>query len=72
MGTAVRISDKLVNEAKVTSKIENRSLAGQIEYWAKIGKLAEDNPDSPYILLKEILIGTEKLDAGKGMEYKFG
>lgn len=72
MGTAVRISDKLVNEAKVTSKIENRSLAGQIEYWAKIGKLAEDNPDLPYILLKEILIGTEKLDASQGMEYKFG
>ena len=44
MSTAVRISEKLVREAKIKSKIENRSLTGQIEFWAKIGKMAEENP----------------------------
>ncbi len=72
MGVAVRISNKLMNEAKTRSKVENRSLTGQIEYWAKIGKIAEENPDIPYTLLKEILIGLEQLDYGQGIEYKFG
>jgi hypothetical protein len=72
MGIAVRISDKLVNDAKVQSKVDNRSLTGQIEYWAKIGKIAEENPDIPYTLLKDILIGLEQLDSNQGVEYTFG
>ena len=72
MGLAVRISTKLVDEAKVQSKVENRSLTGQIEYWAKIGKIAEENPDLSYSLLKEILVGLEQLESGKSIEYKFG
>jgi len=72
MSTAVRISDKLVHEAKIQSKVENRSITGQIEYWAKIGKIAEENPDLPYHLIKDIMIGLEQLDSGEGTEYKFG
>ena len=72
MGMAVRISDKLVSDAKIQSKVDNRSLTGQIEYWAKIGKIAEENPDLPYTFLKEILIGLEQLDSGQGIEYTFG
>lgn len=72
MGVAVRISDKLVSDAKIRSKVDNRSLTGQIEYWAKIGKIAEDNPDIPYTLLKEILLGIEQLDSKQGIEYQFG
>ena len=72
MGIAVRISDKLVSDAKIKSKVDNRSLTGQIEYWAKIGKIAEENPDIPYTLLKEMLIGIEQLDSGQGIEYQFG
>jgi len=72
MGTAVRVSDKLVSEARLVSKVENRSVTGQIEYWAKIGKCAEENPDLPYRLIKEILIGIEELDQGERSEYVFG
>ena len=72
MSIAVRISDKLVHEAKVQSKVENRSITGQIEYWAKIGKIAEENPDLPYHLIKDIMIGLEQLESGEGTEYKFG
>ena len=43
MATAVRVSDDLVREAKIYSKIDKRSLAGQIEHWAIIGKCAEDH-----------------------------
>jgi len=72
MPIAIRISDKLVNQAKLMSKIEKRSLTGQIEYWAQIGKIAEENPDLPYQLIREILIGTEELNSGDATEYQFG
>jgi hypothetical protein len=72
MGIAVRISDKLIKDAKIQSKVDNRSLTGQIEYWAKIGKIAEENPDISYALIKEMLIGLEQLDSGQGIEYTFG
>jgi len=72
MGTAVRISDKLVDEAKRYGRIDHRSLAGQIEHWARMGKYTEENPDLPYSLIKEILIGLDELDQGERSEYKFG
>ena len=72
MGYAVRISNTLVDEAKICSKVESRSITGQIEHWAKIGKIAEENPDLTYSLIKDILIGMEELESGQGTEYKFG
>ena len=72
MAIAVRISNRLVQEAKVLSKIENRSITGQIEHWARIGKCAEENPDMPYNLIKEILLGIEELEQGKYSEYILG
>ncbi len=72
MSIAVRISDELIKEAKTLSKVENRSVTGQIEYWAKIGKIAEQNPTMSFELFKEILIGIEELDSKRGTEYKFG
>jgi hypothetical protein len=71
MPTAVRVSDELVSEARKFSKVEHRSLTGQIEHWAKIGKCAEENPDLTYDLIKEILIGIEELDRNEKSEYKF-
>ena len=72
MPTAVRVSDELASEARKFSKVEHRSLTGQIEHWAKIGKCAEENPDLTYDLIKEILIGIEELDRGEKSEYQFG
>ena len=72
MATAVRVSDELVGEARKFSRIDHRSVAGQIEHWARIGKCAEENPDLPYSLIKEILIGLDELDQGEKTEYKFG
>lgn len=72
MSTAVRISNTLVKEAKINSKVENRSITGQIEYWAKIGKIAEENPELPFSFIKEILLGLEHLDNDEGIEYNFG
>ena len=72
MGTAVRVSEKLVRAARLVSAVDNRSITGQIEHWARIGKCAEENPDLPYQLIKEILMGVEELDQGEYSEYEFG
>jgi hypothetical protein len=72
MPTAVRITDDLVRDAKIFSKIDKRSLTGQIEHWARIGKCAEENPDLTYALIRDILIGLSELEQGESSEYKFG
>ena len=72
MTTTVRVSQELVREAKIYSKIDQRSVTGQIEHWARIGKCAEENPDLTYHLIKEILIGLVELEQGESSEYKFG
>ncbi len=41
MTTAVRITDDLVRDARIFSRIDKRSLTGQIEHWSRIGKCAE-------------------------------
>lgn len=72
MATAVRVSDELVKEARKFSKVDHRSLTGQIEHWATIGKCAEENPDLTYEMIKEMLLGIEELDRGEKFEYEFG
>jgi len=72
MGTAVRVSDSLIRDARLYGKVDNRSATGQIEHWAKIGKIVEENPDLTYSMVKELLIGLEELEQGETSEYKFG
>ena len=72
MATAVKVSDDLFEKAKIKSKIFKRSIAGQIEYWAKIGQMIEDNPELPLPFLQDILMGREQIKAGQGTPYIFG
>jgi hypothetical protein len=72
MTIAVRISDELANNAKKYSKVDCRSVTGQVEYWARIGKCAIDNPDLTYEFIKDLLLSIEELDSGKKSEFKFG
>ena len=72
MATAVEISESLLSEARKFSKIDHRSLTGQIEHWASIGKCVEENPDLTYDLIKEIFLGMQELECGEKVEYSFG
>jgi len=72
MSTAVRVSDSLIRDAKLYGKVDNRSATGQIEHWAKIGKVLAENQDLTYSMAKEILLGLEELAQGETAEYKFG
>ena len=72
MSITVRISDNLVKKARSRARALKRSVAGQIEYWAKIGEIAEDNPDLPFTFLQDILIGLEQLKEEDVTPYVFG
>ena len=72
MATAIRVSEALVKEARISSRVDQRSITGQIEHWAKIGKIVEENPDLTYSMVKDMLIGLEELEQGETTEYKFG
>lgn len=41
MSQPVKLSDALVVDARVTAELTDRSIAGQIEFWAGLGKAIE-------------------------------
>lgn len=60
MGKPIRIDEDLYDQAKIAAKGEFRSIPNQIEYWARIGKCALDNPDLPIDFIKELLIAKDE------------
>lgn len=71
MPQAVRLSTELVEHAKVIGSAMSRSSAKQIEHWAKIGRLAEENPDLPYEFILQALISKAEKDSGLISDYEF-
>lgn len=69
---AIKISETLVHKALLRAKAMRRSTAGQIEFWANIGQIAEDNPDLSFTFIRDILIAKEEADANQLEEYIFG
>ena len=72
MATSVRLDDILVGEAQVYAEVNKRSVPKQIEYWAEIGRIAEDNPDLPYKFMKDALTAMQEAKAGKLTPYVRG
>ncbi len=60
MGMPVRIEDELYQQAKAASQGECRTIAGQLEFWAKVGKAALDNPDLPIEFVSELLVAKKE------------
>ena len=52
---SIRIDHTLYNQAKADAVAEHRTIAGQIEFWAKVGRAALDNPDLPVGFIAESL-----------------
>lgn len=52
---SIRIDLSLYNQAKSDAVAEHRTIAGQIEFWAKVGRAALDNPDLPVSFVAESL-----------------
>jgi hypothetical protein len=72
MATTVKLSDTLINEARRYGDVYKRSIPKQIEYWSRIGKIAEENPDLPYSFLKDILLAKQEERDKQVTPYEFG
>lgn len=69
MAVNVKLSENLVDQARRTAQVQHRSVPKQIEYWSQIGKIAEENPDLPFAMIRDILIADQEEPVG---EYRFG
>ncbi|WP_338520202.1 TA system antitoxin ParD family protein [Alteromonas gracilis] len=69
---SVRLDQALVEKATIMGKALNRTMPKQIEHWAKIGEMMEDNPDLPYEFVKQAIISKAEKEAGKLEPYDFG
>jgi len=72
MAKAIKLSEELISEAVINGKAQHRSAPKHIEYWARIGEIADENPDLPLDSIKGVLIGTEENKAAEVSEYQFG
>ena len=72
MAIALKLSDELIDLAKPHAAAEHRSVPKQIEYWARLGKAVEDNPELPFQFIKDTLLAVAEANAGQLSEYKFG
>ena len=72
--TNLRLTAELVHDAKLIGDVMSRSAAKQVEHWAKIGKIMEDNPDLTYEFVRTSLIAKAEIDAGhvKEPDYLLG
>lgn len=68
MSINVKLSENLVEQAKAYGQIEHRSVPKQIEYWSQIGRVAQENPDLSFSMIREILIADQEPIIG---EYVF-
>lgn len=53
--TSIRINQQLYELARQDAVAEHRTIAGQIEFWARVGRAALDNPDLPVSFVAESL-----------------
>ena len=60
MNKAVKLSEELVTDAAKYAGVFSRSVPKQIEHWAKIGKIAEENPDLSYEFITDIMLAMEE------------
>lgn len=53
---SVKIDEGFYALAKRHAVAEHRTISSQIGHWAKIGRIALENPDLPVSFIKDILI----------------
>ncbi|MCL5041569.1 MAG: ParD-like family protein [Gammaproteobacteria bacterium] len=69
---SIRLDQALIEKATIMAKALDRTTPKQIEHWAKIGEMMEDNPDLPYAFVKQAIIAQAEREAGKLEAYDFG
>ncbi len=60
MSVSVRIDGKLVRQARAAARAGSRTVQGQLEFWATVGRAALDNPDLPAGFIAESLMAMKE------------
>lgn len=68
---AIRLPATLVSQATHYANVNLRTVPKQIEYWALLGRCAEDNPDLPLDFIKECLLAKQEITDGEITDFKF-
>jgi hypothetical protein len=71
MAVAVRLPEEMVKEAQKHASLSLRSVPKQIEYWFRLGKITDENPDLPLDFIKGILEGKLEMDKGEVSPFSF-
>lgn len=61
-GTSIRVSENLATRSRNESRLMHRSQAGQIEYWARIGRAIEHSGQFDYNRIARALQGELAVD----------
>ncbi|MFK0571243.1 TA system antitoxin ParD family protein [Endozoicomonas sp.] len=69
--SSIRLDQELIDKASIMARALNRTVPKQIEHWAKIGKIMEENPDLPYEFVRQSLIGMAEAEAGRLEKFTF-
>ena len=68
---AIRLSEEIMKAAITYASINSRSVPKQIEHWAKIGRIAEENPDLPYEFIRGVLEAKAEMENGDVSVFEF-
>ncbi|MEH6579780.1 MAG: hypothetical protein V7731_22210 [Amphritea sp.] len=60
----IGLDEELVVEAKIIGLLCSRPVESQLEYWATVGKLMEQNPDLSYAFVKDVMNARGNLEWG--------
>ena len=64
-----KLSESLIEQAKNYGRVQHRSVPKQIGYWSQIGRMAEENPDPPFTMIRDIPLAQQEAAIE---EYRFG
>ena len=65
----MRMDNELILETQAYAEANHRSIPKQIEHWAQIGRIAEDNPDLTYDFIRDAILATAEIKSGATEPY---
>ncbi len=68
----IRLPENIENKIRIKAKLKHRSVSEQIKKYISEAMICEENPDLPLGFIKETLEAKAEIEAGLGVEYKFG
>lgn len=68
---AIRLPEELISQAEKYAAVNMRTIPKQIEYWAILGRCAEDNPDLSLEFIKDCLLAQEEIKQGQISAFEF-